>query len=109
MLQIRGFVIGKDEKVWIETRNEAFKEYDDFRPTTMEDMMIREKAPGFDPAGMLIAWLNSKPVGTVQAYVDKRLKEKKGYVARVGVVPKFRRRGIGQELSRPAPDQFLSV
>jgi len=48
--------------------------------------------------GMFIAELNGKAVGRVQAYVDKQREEKKGFVQGLGVVPKFRRRGIGREL-----------
>ncbi len=102
MLTIREFVKGRDEEVWIEIRNESFKDYEDFRPATMEDMTIREKDPGFDPGGMLIAEWNGKAVGSVQAYVDRQRKEKKGYVAHLGVVPTFRRRGIGRELAEKA-------
>jgi len=98
MLKIREFVKGEDEEVWLSIRNEAFKEYDDFRPSTMEDMEIWEKDPGFDPVGMFIAELNGKAVGRVQAYVDRQREEKKGFVQGLGVVPKFRRRGIGREL-----------
>jgi len=98
MLKIREFVKGEDEEVWLSIRNEAFKEYDDFRPSTMEDMEIWEKDPGFDPVGMFIAELNGKAVGRVQAYVDKQREEKKGFVQGLGVLPKFRRKGIGREL-----------
>ena len=98
MLKIREFVKGEDEEVWLSIRNEAFKKYDDFRPSTMEDMEIWEKDPGFDPVGMFIAELNGKAVGRVQAYVDKQREEKKGFVQGLGVVPKFRRRGIGRKL-----------
>ena len=102
MLKIREFVKGEDEEVWLKIRNEAFKEYDDFRPSTMEDMKIWEKDPGFDPVGMFIAELNGGAVGRVQAYVDKQRKEKKGKIRRLGVVPKFRRRGVGRELMKKA-------
>lgn len=102
MLKIREFVKGEDEEVWLEIRNEAFKEYDDFRPGTMEDMEIWEKAPSFDPVGMFIAELNEEAAGRVQAYVDKQREEKKGFVHGLGVVPKFRRRRIGRELVKKA-------
>lgn len=98
MLKIREFVKGEDEEVWLSIRNEAFKEYDDFRPSTMEDIEIWEKDPGFDPVGMFIAELNGKAAGRVQAYVDKQREEKKGFVQGLGVVPKFRRKGIGRKL-----------
>lgn len=102
MLKIREFVKGEDEEVWLKLRNEAFKEYDDFRLATMEDMEIWEKDPGFDPVGMFIAELNGEAVGRVQAYVDKQREEKKGFIRGLGVVPEFRRRGIGRELVNKA-------
>jgi len=102
VLKIREFIKGEDEEVWLRIRNEAFKEYDDFRPSTMEDMEIWQKDPGFDPVGMFIAELNKKPVGRVQAHVDKQRTEKKGVIRGLGVVPQFRKRGIGRELVRKA-------
>lgn len=102
MMKIREFVEGEDEEVWIRIRNEAFKEYDDFRPATMEDMEIWEKDPGFDPVGMFIAELNGEPVGRVHSYVDKQREEKKGFIDGLGVAPQFRKRGIGRELVKKA-------
>ena len=98
MMNIRKFVKGKDEQVWIRIGNEAFKEHDDFRPDTMEDMEIWEKDPGFDPLGMFIAELGGKPVGRVQALVDKQRKDKKGFVRALGVTPEYRRKGIARKL-----------
>lgn len=40
MLRIRSFVEGEDEEVWLYIQNEAYKEYEDVRPDTMEDMEI---------------------------------------------------------------------
>lgn len=102
MLRIREFVKGADEEVWLRIRNEAFKEYDDFRPSTMEDMEIWEKDPGFDPVGMFIAELNGEAVGRVQAYIDKERGEKKGFIRGLSVVPKLRQGGIGRRLAEKA-------
>ena len=56
-------------------RNESFTEYDDFRPGTMEDIEIWEKSPDFDPVGMYIAEVEGKPVGRVQAHIDRKREE----------------------------------
>jgi len=101
-LKIRNFVQGKDEEVWLKIGNEAFKEYDDFRPATMKDMEIKEKNPIFDTKGMFIAELNGEPVGRVNAFVDKMREEKKGFIDDLGVIPRFRRKGVGRELARRA-------
>jgi len=103
-LKIRRFIKGKDESLWLEIWNAAFKDYEDedFRPQTMKDMEIREKDPTFDPHGMFFAELNAKPVGMVNAFVDKKRKEKKGFIHSLCVLPEFRRKGIGQELVNKA-------
>ncbi len=98
MLTIRSFIQGKDEEVWLKIFNAAYKEYDDFRPSTMEDMEKFEKSPNFDATGRFIAEWNGEPVGCVNAYVDKKREEKKGFIRTLAVIPEFRRRGIGKTL-----------
>lgn len=102
MLKIRKFVTGKDNEVWIRISNEAFKEFEDERATTMEDMTLWEKSPRFNAEGMFIAEWKKEPVGLVNAYVDKKREEKKGFIRMLGVTPKFRRRGIGRKLAETA-------
>jgi len=103
-LKIRRFVKGRDEELWIKIRNAAFEDYEgkDFRPQTMKDMEIREKDPNFDPEGMFIAEVRAKPVGIAEAFVDKKREEKKGFIHNLGVVPEFRRRGLGRGLVNKA-------
>ena len=98
MLKIRRFVEGEDEEVWVRIQNEAYKEYDDFRPDTVEDIEIWKKNPNFDSTGMFIAELDRRPVGAVNAHIDRNRKEKVGFLRALGVVPKFRRRGVGRRL-----------
>jgi mycothiol synthase len=102
MLRIRKFVTGKDEEVWIRISNEALKEFEDERAMTMEDMTLWEKSPRFSPEGMFIAEWKGEPAGLVNAYVDKKREEKKGFIRMLGVTPKFRRRGIGRKLAETA-------
>lgn len=102
MLKVRSFVEGKDEEVWIRIQNEAWKEYDDFRPDTMEDMEVWKKSPNFDSTGMFIAELDGSPVGAVNAFIDKKRKEKKGFLRGLGVVPESRKKGIGRRLAERA-------
>jgi len=99
-LKIRKFIKGKDEKTWLNVWNAAFKDYEDgdFRPQTMKDMEIREKDPNFDLQGMFIAEMHANPIGIINAFVDKKREEKKGFIHNLGVLPEFRRKGIGREL-----------
>jgi mycothiol synthase len=102
MLTFRRFIQGRDEEVWLKILNAAYREYDDFRPSTMEDMEKVEKSPNFDPSGRFIAEWNGELVGCVNAYVDKKREEKKGFIRSLGVIPEFRRRGIGRALVEKA-------
>lgn len=102
MLKIRRFVQGKDEAIWLDMVNKAFREFDDFRTSTVEDMLNAEKSPNFDATGMFMAELAGKTVGFVNAYVDKEREEKKGFIRVLGVVPEHRRKGIGRMLAEKA-------
>jgi mycothiol synthase len=97
-MEIRRFVEGEDEEVWINIQNEAYKEYDDFRPDTIQDMEIWKKNPNFDSTGMFIAELDERPAGAVNAHTDKNREEKVGFLRALGVVPEFRRIGVGRRL-----------
>ena len=77
MITIRRFIQTEDEEMWLRIWNEAYKEYDDYRPALMEDFEKAEKSPGFDATGMLIAEWEGSPVGFVNAFIDKERKEKK--------------------------------
>jgi len=102
MLNVKKFVQGKDESLWITVWNQAFHEFEEFRNITLAEMAQWEKAPTFDATGMFIAELDGAPVGIVNAYVDKLRAEKKGFINNFGVVPEFRRRGIGRTLAEKA-------
>jgi len=99
MLKIRNFVMGEDEAIWAHIASVAFKDYEDFRSISVEEMEKMEKSPTFDPSGMFIAELDGKPVGIINAYVDKFREEKKGFISWLGVLPAYQRRGIGKTLA----------
>jgi len=102
MLKIRRFVQGRDEDVWVSVWNRAFREFEDFRSITVEDMLKSEKNPTFDATGIFIAELDGESVGIVNAYVDKLREEKKGFIRMLGVVLEYRRRGVGRALAEKA-------
>lgn len=108
MLKIRGFAQGRDEAVWVSVWNRAFQEFHEFRNITVNDVLMSEKSPTFDATGMFIAELDGEPVGIVNAYVDKLREEKKGFIRMLGVVPEYRRRGIGRALAEKAIESLKS-
>jgi len=98
MANIRRFVIGADESLWVGILNAARKDREDFRAITAEEMLRQEKEdPKFDPDGRFIAEFDGRPVGVVHARVDKLREEKKGFIP-FDVMPESRRRGIEHQL-----------
>lgn len=72
MLNIRRFVEGVDEPIWVAVLNAARKGREDWRDVTAEELRLHEKEdPSFDVEGRFIAELDRKPVGVVHANVDK--------------------------------------
>lgn len=106
MLNIRRFVKGADESVWVEVLNSAYKEYEDWRAITVEEFLLDEKRPNFDFEGRFIAELDGKPVGIIHAHVDKLRKEKKGFIQNFGVIPDFRGRRIEEKLMEIAMNEL---
>jgi len=101
MLSMRHFVQGVDEPVWVEVLNSANKHHEEWRAITVEEFVMEEKRPDFDPEGMLIAEFDGRPVGMVHAHVDKLRTDAKGFI-RFGVIPDFRGRGFEQQLIETA-------
>lgn len=102
MLNVGLFIQGKDEDRWVSVANRAFREFIEFRTFIIDEVLRWEKSPAFDAAGIFIAEYNGAPVGIINAYVDKMRAEKKGFINNFGVVPEFRRRGIGTTLEKKA-------
>ena len=107
MLNIRRFVKGADEPVWVEVLSAAYKEYESWwRGITVEEMREREKDPNFDFEGRFIAELDGKPIGVVHAHVEKLSEEKRGFIYSFGVIPEFRGRGVEERLLELAVNEL---
>lgn len=102
MLKIKPFRKGFDEKVFVSIFNAAFGDYDDIRTMTLEEMKKMEESPSFNTDGMFIAEWNEETAGMVNAHIDKLRKEQKGFVQWLGVLPKFRGKGIAKKLVEKA-------
>lgn len=93
MLDIRHFVKGADEPLWVEVLNAARKEREDWRAITEEELIADAKGPSFDFEGRFIGELDGKAVGIVHAKVDDLSKDGKAFI-HLDVVPEFRSCGI---------------
>jgi mycothiol synthase len=102
MLNIRRFVQGVDEPVWVDVLNASQKDRENWRAITAEEMLLQEKEdPSFDLEGRFIAELERRPVGAVHANVEKLREERKGFI-RFYVIPECRGRGIEHQLVETA-------
>lgn len=107
MLNIRSFVKGVDEPVWVGVLNAAYKEYEVWwRAITVEEMREQEKRPNFDFEERFIAELDGKPVGIIHAHVDKLREEKKGFVHTFCIIPEFRGLGVEETLLELAMNEL---
>ena len=101
MLNIRRFMKGADESVWVRVLNASRKCREDWRAITEEELIADAKGPSFDLEGRFIGELDGKAVGIVHAKVDKSSQEKKGFI-HLDIVPEFRNCGIGTSLMETA-------
>jgi mycothiol synthase len=102
LLKIRPFRKGFDEEVFVSIFNAAFGDYDDIRSMTLEEMKKLEESPSFTADGMFIAEWNGETAGMINAHIDKLRKEEKGFVQWLGILPKFRGKGIARKLVEKA-------
>jgi mycothiol synthase len=108
LLKIRPFKERCDEEVFVSIYNAAFGDYDDIRSMTLEEMEKMKKSPSFSLEGMFIAEWNGEIAGMVSASIDRFREEKKGFVQNLGVLPKFRRKGIATKLLEMALESLRS-
>lgn len=103
-MTIRPYVPDQDDETLVSIRNAAWVEAPDFVPETIEQFRIGRGSPNWRPEGYYIAEVGGEPVGTVNGYVDPYRVEPLGYLDGPGVLPEFRRRGIGTALAARALD-----
>jgi len=102
LLKIRSFEKGFDEQAYVRIYNTCFRDYDDIRSMTLDELREMEEFMSFSTDGVLIAEWNGEIAGMVNAYVDKQREEPKGFIQSLAVVPEFRGKGIATRLVEKA-------
>jgi mycothiol synthase len=97
MLSVRRFVGGVDERIWDEVLSVSRRHSEEWGAIAVEELLLKEKRPGFDFGGRFIAELDGKSVGLVHADVDKLSEDRKGLI-RLSVIPEFRGTGVERQL-----------
>lgn len=106
LLRIRPFAKESDGEAYVRIFNASFADYDDIRTMTLEEMRKTQESPSYSADGLFIAEWNGETAGMVDAYVDRLRKEEKGFIQSLGVLPKFRRRGIARKLVEKAVESL---
>jgi mycothiol synthase len=107
---VRTFVPGQDEQRWVAVNNAAFAEHPDQGRWTVEDLMVREKEPWFDPEGFflaerggeLVAFHWTKVHGATHSHAgtaNEHDHDPIGEVYVVGVAPSAQGAGLGPAMT----------
>lgn len=106
-MNVRRFLNGVDEPVWVELLNAEYREYASWwRGTTVEEMLELEKNPSFDFEGRFVAELDGKPVGIIHAHVETSGEEKRGFIRDFCVLEAFRGSEVEERLLGAAVNEF---
>ncbi len=99
-IEIRHFVVGSDERAVYEADEEAFQDERGKTPRTFEVWRNRlgMDSARFDPSLWFVAWDGDQVAGTAMAEVVGGV----GEIMHVGVRRLWRRRGLGEALTRQA-------
>lgn len=107
MLAVRRFVKGNDEPVWVEILNVSYSDYEVWWGSiTVEEMLEKEKRPGFDSDGRFVVELDGRPVGVVRAHVDDVRGEKRGFIYDFCVLPELRGHTVEERLLEVAMNEL---
>jgi mycothiol synthase len=109
-VRLRAFEPGRDEEAWLELNRRAFAAHPEQGRWTLDDLLVRERAPWFDPSGFFLAEEveEQAPPPAGGAAANRRLigfhwtKVHEGGLGEVYVVgtdPAARGRGLGRVLT----------
>jgi len=106
-VNVRRFLKGVDEPVWIELMNTEYREYASWwRGTTAEEMLEHEKNPSFDFEGRFVAEFDGKPVGIIHAHVETSGEERRGFITDFCVLEAFKGSEVEEQLLEAAVNEF---
>jgi mycothiol synthase len=97
-VRLRTFVPGQDEEEWLRVNAAAFAHHPEQGAWTMDDLMVREREPWFDPEGFFLAVRDDRLAGFHWTKIHDA-EEPLGEVYVVGVDPAEQGTGLGRALT----------
>jgi mycothiol synthase len=97
-LSVRPFRPGKDEEVWLEVNNRAFRHHPEQGGWDVDTIRNRESQPWFDPDGFLLYEQDGRLAGFCWTKVHKDHDPPLGEIYVIGTDPDFEGHGLGRRL-----------
>jgi mycothiol synthase len=97
-LDVRPFVVGRDEEGWLEVNNRAFHWHPEQGEWDMATLLARLREPWFDPEGFLLHEVDGRLAGFCWTKVHDDEDPPVGEIFVIATDPDFQGRGLGRRL-----------